>query len=1090
MTDDTVEDAGDERERDRISPSQYMRARRPEHYSDTNDRAAYALDKATFEFHLNSLTSRNETHDFEIFCRKLCERTICPHLRPHSGPEGGGDGKTDSETIPVAEEISDLFYVGDADAGQRKFAFAFSAKEKWSEKVRNDVKGIAETQRRFDRIYFVTNQAARARTVAELEQQLEREYGIPLTILDRAWIVEQVIDHERIDIAYNYLGVGQPSSDPLRLGPNDYSRTQQLTDIEKELADPAAYAGMESQRVTDALVAAKLSRNLERPRVETDGRFARAIRLAKKEGTFRQKLETQYEFLWTAVWWFDDLQLLDDSYDEFAAQAIGASHMRNLELLTNLLQLLINGVLHDHLARDECKLDARALAVQNALQAMADEADRPNNSLEAKTALILMRLNFAILDREIDKLPEIWTSLGEILDQAEGLGEFPARRLAQLIEEMGNLAGNDADYNVLVEKLAEFIGTRESEASGGLTLLKRADKLDLDEHYDIIRFAGRAAMRLTKKEHTSSLVHALQLLTMAYRHAGLLWVARASCAFVAASILIESEERHRPSISIIPTMKIWAWLSLELGHLPDALLAIQVLNGARATLPLSDETKAKVGNDLEQLDYALGALLLNASDGDLEKLRALPDLLSGLDLMTARTALLYALGQEDQLRNEGYIPPEEPRERVREMMSLLASQPVVGQSAANFIFNDGSQAISTQLLGLRVTISTDASDNALLVGELVATSLEAFFATAPDQEIIPLAANFEINVTTSDDVAKPTFEVDEFGTSGMLIWPNSIAPHSFANQSVVHNLMLDVVAKVQAHAFMTPKLEEYVKQLYAQDSVQGRMAIAIASGNSYHRVHQRFYTSLDHWSEHELTSYPRGERPTLDKADLPELESKEEALAIGKRDVGRFRVDDHRDIEVLSVIDVHAWDRAIWRGTGYLQFSSDQPPVMALLFENEQAARYIFSRWRERFGHADLGHEIHVAVIRKYDEQQPSHYIMQIASKPPSEDEFGAGQGFVMTSRCIENTPPTTEHLDLFLKRLQEHGCYGLMPAIVTPDMAGEPALLTELAIMKRYVSVKLAQEVGEYDVEGIALRQVRHRAGEADLQLEEARSE
>ncbi len=99
---------------------------------------------------------------------------------------------------------------------------------------------------------------------------------------------------------------GQPSSDPLRLGPTDYSRTQQLTDIERQIQGPAAFAGMERQRVTEALAAAKLSRNLERPRVETDGRFARAIRLAKKDGSYRQKLETQYEALWTAVWWFSD----------------------------------------------------------------------------------------------------------------------------------------------------------------------------------------------------------------------------------------------------------------------------------------------------------------------------------------------------------------------------------------------------------------------------------------------------------------------------------------------------------------------------------------------------------------------------------------------------------------------------------------------------------------------------------------------------------------------------------------------------------------------------------------------------------------
>ncbi len=61
----------------------------------------------------------------------------------------------------------------------------------------------------------------------------------------------------------------------------------------EEFDDPAAYKGMERQRATEALVAAKLSRNLERPRTETDGRFARAVRLAEQDGDFRQQFNRE-----------------------------------------------------------------------------------------------------------------------------------------------------------------------------------------------------------------------------------------------------------------------------------------------------------------------------------------------------------------------------------------------------------------------------------------------------------------------------------------------------------------------------------------------------------------------------------------------------------------------------------------------------------------------------------------------------------------------------------------------------------------------------------------------------------------------------
>ena len=47
-------------------------------------------------------------------------------------------------------------------------------------------------------------------------------------------------------------------------------------------------------------------------------------------------------------------------------------------------------------------------------------------------------------------------------------------------------------------------------------------------------------------------------------------------------------------------------------------------------------------------------------------------------------------------------------------------------------------------------------------------------------------------------------------------------------------------------------------------------------------------------------------------------------------------IKDHRALNIRSVIDVHAWDQARWRGTAYAQFSPTKPPCVAFLFENEE----------------------------------------------------------------------------------------------------------------------------------------------------------
>ena len=288
---------------------------------------------------------------------------------------------------------------------------------------------------------------------------------MPITIHDRSWIVKEVIENDRTDLAINYLKIGD-ASDAVKLGPTDYTRARQLEDIERAIDDPDAYKGMELQLVTEALVAAKLSRGLERPRTETDGRFERAIRLADRHGVFRQKLEARYERIWTAFWWYDDFELLKASYADFEVQALESDSAKNLQLLSNLQQLLVNSVIHGHMTAEECQLKERVARLKAALERLAQEADRPNNALEAQTTLLQVRLNEVLMARDWEALSAIWNDFAGVLDRAEGLGEYDADGLVYFIEAIGERAGNDPAYNSLVEKTAEFVSRRKSENGG------------------------------------------------------------------------------------------------------------------------------------------------------------------------------------------------------------------------------------------------------------------------------------------------------------------------------------------------------------------------------------------------------------------------------------------------------------------------------------------------------------------------------------------------------------------------------------------------------------------------------------------------
>jgi hypothetical protein len=239
-----------------------------------------------------------------------------------------------------------------------------------------------------------------------------------------------------------------------------------------------------------------LSRGLELPRHETDGRFERAIRLADKHGSYRQRLEARYEKIWTAFWWFDDIAFLNASYDSFEALALQSDRAKILEWLGNLNQLLVNSMVHGHMTCEECRYAERTAALKKALEAAAADTGRPNYSLEAQVGLHRIELNRASMAHDKGGLSALWRAYGALLDKAAGLGEFDADGLVRFVEVAEPVAGNDPAYNELVEKVAEFVKERKGDAEGALILLKRAQELDFEDKLDMILIGPQRVVQL------------------------------------------------------------------------------------------------------------------------------------------------------------------------------------------------------------------------------------------------------------------------------------------------------------------------------------------------------------------------------------------------------------------------------------------------------------------------------------------------------------------------------------------------------------------------------------------------------------------
>lgn len=304
----------------------------------------------------------------------------------------------------------------------------------------------------------------------------------------------------------------------------------------------------------------------------------------------------------------------------------------------------------------------------------------------------------------------------------------------------------------------------------------------------------------------------------------------------------------------------------------------------------------------------------------------------------ARSALLYTLGHADVLRADGSLPESESDKEVNRIFSLLASQPVAENLRGPLVLNtEGPQTLSTSILGMTIETNIKGSTHSILVAEAILGSLEAFFATAIEQRILSHTEKLRLNVVESTKISKPSFEMNAMDMTGTITWPADLSPSSFENQSEIYKFWAEVSGYVLATCCIIEDAESFLKKLYADEAVQHRMAMVALASTSYHRVAAHSISRMSGWQKAIQRSYElRSERPALTLIPLTEEEDKKESQSDRPP-----MPKDHRAYSVKSVIDIHAWDHAQWRGAAYAQFSPSQPPCIAFLFENEEGGRKI-----------------------------------------------------------------------------------------------------------------------------------------------------
>ncbi len=1057
--------------RPNLSPREFLKARRPERFSDSTIESVSELDRGLLEYHLNSLTSRSQETEFENFARALLKLEICPNILPQTGPTGGGDSKVDSETYPVADSLALAWYVGvGREASSERWAFAFSAKAEWTGKLKSDIAKIAATRRGYKKAFFATNQFVPDKKRAALEDLLSKTHKVDVRILDRTWILNVVFDHGRQDVAIKELGVSHSIRKEVRLGPLDLQREAELKRLEERIAESAAQGQISFVTVDDCIDAAIISRELERPETETLGRFDRAEIMAARCGTQHQRIRCAYDRAWTSFFWFGDIPKFAELYGVAEERARNSRNIYDLELLTNLWMLL-----HGH-AQEITDFERHTDVLTESLTAIASNDETPTAALEARAFLKKIELTRAAVGQK--SCDAQLRELSEIIRKAESLPGFAFLPLAETLLALGEFLSDVPEYDALYAELVRVVSRRKGDVEGAKLLVKRAEQqLNSDRPVDAIRSIGNALDRLAKDESRATFGHALYACACAYERVGLHWAARGAL-LMAASISMSDLWRYE---DVTPFQAICLrrlkWIELQLGRIPEVLSWHAVDSFIRGILVAQgyDENHLQQGH--LEFDAILGILLLKTDFWELKEAIRLPDQLSHMGLDAASVALLHALGHDSEFKSDIIADSEEQDDH--SFFVKWRDQPASEDLPDRPDFcNQAKIELRSNVVGCAISVTMPNSPPFVELGESYLAAIESTLATGVVRNIFARVPKLTATIRQSDFCTEP-FEFsmdDESGYPHLTVACRDFDPDkvSIEKQHVLKDQLAEMVADSVGYIVIPD--QERIKELFRDDAAMSRAINFSGSfqvlGNVLGGDRQRHLSS---WIDEIHPAYSIKREQAWD-ANLPTETAKADPFKFApsgtprpdEREFSqRLQTSRHSHFKTLSLIREPLWDKAKWQGTGFVAFG-DSPPILALIFGEREPAGRIFGYWDVEIGKIDEAEALRICIIRHVDKTSPYNYRVVIGSNLERADR-GKGDFVAMMSRIHTVTPKTSQNLDAFLEAYRNVGAYFVAAAVV--DSSGRyPEPIGDVRILKRELIVKEAWEIGRNDIDSVGI--------------------
>ncbi|URN83900.1 SEFIR domain-containing protein [Acetobacterium wieringae] len=184
---------------------------------------------------------------------------------------------------------------------------------------------------------------------------------------------------------------------------------------------------------------------------------------------------------------------------------------------------------------------------------------------------------------------------------------------------------------------------------------------------------------------------------------------------------------------------------------------------------------------------------------------------------------------------------------------------------------------------------------------------------------------------------------------------------------------------------------------------------------------------------------------------------------------------ERKTLFITSMIDLETWDKAVWRGAGFIV--NTDLPILLLLFIHEEYAVKIFKDWISDVGVDDKSDDIRIALIEGDIPNEEAGYYIVIGSNLKTAAKRAERQGVPMDEMLLLNftrlirANPTDNFafFNIFKQKYQKFGEYYLIPAIID-ESSNKIKPLMQYKIHKKELFYRHVDEINEYDEDSIIL--------------------